>query len=81
MINWELCKELKFRHANKWYMHNPESVQENEMHKSLWYLEIPKNHLTLARRPDLVIVNEKERTYPIVDYTIAADHRVKLKEN
>ena len=32
----ELCKKLKFDHMNKWYMHNPESVLENETHKLFW---------------------------------------------
>ena len=36
MIDWEQCKSLKFGHADKWYMHKPESVLENEMHKILW---------------------------------------------
>ena len=38
--NWELCKKLKFDHITKWYMHKPDFVQENEMHKILWECEI-----------------------------------------
>ena len=34
-IHWELYKKFKFDHTNKWYKHNPESVQENETHKLL----------------------------------------------
>ena len=26
VIHWELYKKLNFDHANKWYMHNTESV-------------------------------------------------------
>ena len=33
IIHWEMYKKFKFDYMNKWYMHNPESVQENEMHK------------------------------------------------
>ena len=44
---------------NKWYLHNPESVQENETQKLLWDFEIQTNHLISARQPDLVIVNKK----------------------
>ena len=33
VIHLELCKKLKFDHTNKWNMHKPESVLENEMHK------------------------------------------------
>ena len=32
-IHWELYKKSEFHHTNKWYMHNPESVLENETHK------------------------------------------------
>ena len=40
VIHWELCKRLKFDHSTKWYMHNPESDQENETHQILWDFEI-----------------------------------------
>ena len=30
VIHWELSKKLKFDPNNMWYMHNPESIQENE---------------------------------------------------
>ena len=62
-------------------MHNPESVLENEMHKILWDFEIQKDHLILARQPDLVIVHKKKRACWIVDFAVPADHsRVKLME-
>ena len=41
------------------------------------------DQLISARRPDLVIVNKKKkkkRTCRIVDFTVSADLRVKLKE-
>ena len=34
VIHWEMCKTFKFDHANKWYMHNPTPVQENDAHKN-----------------------------------------------
>ena len=30
VINWVMCKNLKFDYTNKWYMHNPAAVMENE---------------------------------------------------
>ena len=42
-------------------MHNLESVQENERHKILWDFKIQTDHLILARRPDLMIVNKKKK--------------------
>ena len=44
VIHSELLQKLKCYHTNKWYMHNPESVLENEMHKLLWDFEIQTDH-------------------------------------
>ena len=85
VIHWELGKNLKFDHTNKWYMHNPESVLENEMHKLLWDFEIQTDHQISARRPDLKIINKKKkkkkkrkkRTCKIVDFAVPADHKVR----
>ena len=40
VINWELCKKLKFDHTNKCYMHKQETVLENETNKILRDFEI-----------------------------------------
>ena len=61
VIHWELYKNFNFDHVNKWYMRNPESILENEMHKILWNFEIQTDHLISARRPDLVIVKNKKK--------------------
>ena len=76
-IHWELSKKLKFDHANKWYMLNPESVLGNETH---WDIDIQTDHLISARRPDLIIIDKKDRTYKIIDFAVPSDHRVQLKE-
>ena len=36
--------------------------------------------LISARRPDLIIINQKKSICKIVDFTVLADHRIKLKE-
>ena len=59
-------------------MHNPESVQENETHKILWDFKIQKDHLILARQPDLAILNKKQGICRIVNFAVPADYRVKL---
>ena len=55
-------------------MVNPAPVLENDTHK-LWDFDIPMDHLISARRPDLIIINKKERTCKIVDLAVPADHR------
>ena len=59
VIHWKICKKLQFDHTNKWYMHNPAPVLENDTHKLLWDLDIHTDHLISARRPDLIIINKK----------------------
>ena len=44
-------------------------------------LNLQTDHLILARRPDLIIVNQKKRICKIVDFAVPADHRINLKES
>ena len=37
--------KIIFNHTNKWYMHNPESIQENEAHELFWDFEIQTDPL------------------------------------
>ena len=60
VIHWEMCKKSKFDHTNKWYMHTPAAVLENDAHKLLWDFDIQTDHLISARRPDLIVINKKE---------------------
>ena len=66
-------------------MHNQESFQEIETHKLLWDFEIKTDYRLSARQPDLIIINKtkqkNKRICRIVDFTIPADPRVKLKES
>ena len=80
VIHWEMCKKFKFDHTNKWYMHNPASVLENETHKLQWDFYIKTDHLILARRPDRIVKKKKKRFWKIGYIAVAVDHRVKFKE-
>ena len=80
VINRELCKRLKFDHADKWYMHKPEAVLENETHKIFWDFEIQKNppNPDQKTRPR-VNLRKKKRSCRLVDLVTPADYRVKMK--
>ena len=61
-----------------------EPLLENEIHKILWYLEIPTDHLILARRPDHESIKKKRKreiTCHQGDFTVPVDQRVKIKES
>ena len=59
VIPWEMCKKLKFDLTNKWYMHNPTYILENDTHKLLWDFDIKTDHLISTRRIDLIRINKK----------------------
>ena len=62
VIHWEMCNKFKFDHANELYMHDQAPVLENDTHKLLWDFNIQTDHLILARRPDLIIINKKRKS-------------------
>ena len=55
-------------------MHNPSPVLENDSHKLLWDVNIQTDHLTPARRSDVIIIYKRKRICKIVDYAVPADH-------
>ena len=61
VIHWEMSKKFKFEHTNKWYMHSPAPVPDNDTHKLLWDFDIHTDHLISARRPDLIIIKKKKK--------------------
>ena len=61
-------------------MHNPGCVLENDTHKLLWDFGVQTDHLISARRPDLILICKIKRICKIVDFTVPASHRIKLKE-
>ena len=65
VIPWEMCRKIQFDHTNKWYMHNTAPVLENGSHKLLWDFNIQTDHLSPARRPDLIIINKKKENFSV----------------
>ena len=78
VIHWEMCKKFKFGNANKWFMHNPAPVLENNTHKLLRDFDIQTDHLILTRPHNNQ--QKKKKICKIVDFAVPADHRIKLKE-
>ena len=63
-------------------MHNPAPVLENDTHKLPWDFNIQTDHLIPARRPDLIIINNKKKKICKIVYSaVPADHRIILKES
>ena len=75
IVHWKLARKCNFEAGDKWYERKPESVLENEYYKILWDFIIQTNHVTEARRPDLVVVDKKERSCKIIDFAVPGDSR------
>ena len=76
-LHWELCKKLKFDHTNEWYMHNQESVLENETHKRLWHFQIQANVDQTTRPSDTL---QKEVNLPNSGICYSSQKKKKRKE-
>ena len=61
-------------------MLNTAPVVENDTHKLLRNFNIQTDHPIPARRPDLIIINEKKKICKIVDFAVQAENRINLKE-
>ena len=60
---------------------NPAIVLENDTYKPQWDFDIHTDHLISARRPGLIVINnKKKRTFKIVDFAVSANNRIKLKK-
>ena len=80
IVHWKLARKRNFEAGDKWYEHEPESVLENEDYKILWDFSIQTDHVIEARRPDLVLVDKKERICKIIDFAVSGDSRIEEKE-
>ena len=80
IVHWKLAKKCNFEARDKWYEHKPESVLENEDYKISWVFSIQTDHVIEAWRPDLVLVDEKDRNCKIIDFAVPGDSRIEEKE-
>ena len=81
IVHWKLCGKYNLKRSEKWYEHAPEGVVENEEVKILWnVIMIQCDGEIQARKPDIVVVNNSERSCAIADIAIPGDIRVSEKE-
>ena len=59
LIHLKMCKKFKIDPTNKCYMHNTAYAIAKDAHKLLWDFDIQTDPIISARRPDLMIINQK----------------------
>ena len=80
LLHWKLCGKLLFENGEKWYEHEPDTVLENESYKILWDMNLQCDYVIQARRPDIVVIDKKEKCAKIIDVAIPGDTRISDKE-
>ena len=80
-IHWDLSGKCGFERKERWYENVPESVLENEDYKLLWDFSVRTDHEIGARRPDLVIIDKRDKSCQIIDVAIPEDNGVREKED
>ena len=80
-IHWDLSGKCGFERNERWYDHVPESVLENDDYKLLWDFSVRTDHEIGARRPELMIIDKRDRSCQIIDVAIPEDGRVREKED
>ena len=81
MIHCELCKRLNFNHTDPLHMHKLESILKNKVQEIFWDFEVKMERSIQARKPDLVISYKEKRNCQLVDFTLPAANKMKLKES
>ena len=75
-IHWDLCKKNELVHTKKWYEHVPEGAVENKGVKVLRDVNVQCDNVIEARRPDIILIDQKEQKGIIIDISVPADVRV-----
>jgi len=80
VLHWQLCKDHGLEHNEKWYEHKPQTVLENENVKILWDMKLQTDKVLAHNRPDIVVLEKKERLCRLIDVACPFDTRVVDKE-
>ena len=67
--------------ARNCYEHRPEGVIENDEVKILWDLMIQCDRMVEYQKPDIVVIEKKERRCLVIDVAVPGDSRIEDKEN
>ena len=82
-VHWELCGKYGVERSDKWYRHVPESVvtsSDGEV-DLYWNRRVETVKSVEHNRPDVVVVDRKERKWTLVDFAVPLDGNVERKED
>ena len=75
-IHWELYRKYGIKVKKKWYKHKSKVVMENDKCKILWEFAVQLDREMYDRRPGVIVVQENENLWQIIDFACPYDRRV-----
>ena len=81
MLHWKLCEKWGFSKAEKWYIHKPEKVLESESCKILWDFPIQADKTLEHNRPDITVIDKKNKKCILIDPACPFDTCIEKKED
>ena len=80
IVHWKLARICNFKAGDIWCEHESKSVLENEDYKILCDFSTQNDYVIEAWRPDLIVVDKKERSCKIVDFAVPGDSTIEEME-
>ena len=80
LVHWKLCEKHNLERKEKWYEHCPEGAVKDDNVKLIWDINIQCDNVIEARRPGLILVDKKAKSYVIIGVAIPGDCRIHEKE-
>lgn len=79
-LHYSICKALDNEMTDKWYLHMPKPVYEQEDITVLWNHAVCTDREVTTNRSDKIIQNKEKKTYLLIDVAVPADRNVVQKE-
>jgi hypothetical protein len=79
-IHWQLLKQANFNVTEKWYQHQPRSVEENDNMVIMWDFPIITDRTIYSNRPDIVYHDKNNKKCYLIDVAIPDDNNIAIKE-
>ena len=82
-VHWLILKKYDIPVGGTWYQHVPQTVTESSDGNVViyWNKPIQTDRKVAHNKPDIVVIERKERRWFIIDFAIPMDHRVRAKED
>ena len=80
IVHRSICQSFQLPVHSKRWLHKPDTVCQNEDAKILWDMDIQTDRVIPARRPDIIVMDQKRREAVIIDIAEPSDRKCQERE-